>query len=238
MSIETPTPTRATALLVPPLQDGDRLSAAEFERRYDAMPELKKAELIDGVVHMGSPVSIDEHGQPHVNVSGWICVYAANTPGVQAGDNSTVRLDDKNQPQPDVLLRVLPSHGGRTTSADGYVIGGPEWTTEIAASSAGYDLREKLQAFWRNGVQEYVVWRVRDAAIDWFVRGPQQYEPLPAEDGIHKSRVFPGLWLDAAALIAGDMVRVLAVLQQGIATPEHALFCERLRQTAADAGKA
>jgi Putative restriction endonuclease len=236
MSIKTPGTIPEPGLLsappVPPLQDGDRLSAAEFERRFDAMPEVKKAELIDGVVYMGSPVSMDDHAAPEGDVGTWLGMYKVCTLGTQLGHNATVRLDDKNQPQPDIQLRILPAYGGRTATVDRYVVGGPELATEISASSTSYDLHAKLQAFWRNGVQEYVVWRVRDAAIDWFVRGATQYERLAADDGVYKSRVFPGLWLDAAAMIAGDMPRVLAVLQQGLATPEHAAFCDLLRQAA------
>ena len=221
---------------VPPLQMGDHLSAAEFERRFDAMSELKKAELIEGIVYMPSPVSIDHHGEPHTAINGWLFVYQAYTPGTQAADNSTVRLDDRNEPQPDVLLRILPAHGGRTTTADGYVVGGPELAAEVAASSASYDLHSKLQVYYRHGIQEYVVWRVWDRTIDWFVRGEGQYELLPPDGTISKSRVFPGLWLDAAAMIAGNPAQVLAVLQQGLTSPEHAAFAERLRQAAPSAG--
>ncbi len=220
-----------------PLQGGDRLTAEEFERRYDAMPELKKAELIEGVVYVGSPVSIDDHGAPNIDLAGWLWVYRAHTPGIQAGDNSTVRLDPKNRPQPDLLLRILTEWGGQSKTTDGYVTGAPEWAGEIAASSASYDLHDKMQAYWRNGVQEYVVWRVYDKAIDWFVRSAQQYERLAAENGILKSRVFPGLWLDAAAMLAGNMAQVLAVLQQGLATPEHATFCQELQRRRAAAAQ-
>jgi Uma2 family endonuclease len=213
----------------PPLQQGDHLSAEEFERRFDAMPDQKKAELIDGVVYMGSPVSIDDHGAPNIDMATWLGVYKAHTPGLQAGDNATVRLDPKNRPQPDLLLRILPEYGGQSKTTDGYVDGAPEWAGEIAASSASYDLYEKLVAYWRNGVKEYVVWRVWDAAIDWFVRGAHEFERLPADSGLYKSRVFPGLWLDASALLAGNMVQVLTVLQQGLASPEHAAFCATLK---------
>jgi Putative restriction endonuclease len=228
-------PTRPAVLPTPPLQNGDHLTAREFERRFDAMPEVKKAELIDGVVYMGSPVSMDYHGQPDADVGAWLGVYKAFTPGTQAGHNATVRLDGKNQPQPDVLMRILPEYGGRTTTVDTYVVGGPELTTEISASSVSFDLHAKLQAYWRHGVQEYVVWRVWDRAIDWFVRGETQFTPLPAEGGVCKSRVFPGLWLDAAAMIDGNMAQVLAVLQKGLATPEHAAFCNELLRRRGDA---
>ena len=39
-----------------PLEHGDHLTREEFERRYEAMPHVRKAELIEGVVYMPSPV--------------------------------------------------------------------------------------------------------------------------------------------------------------------------------------
>jgi Uma2 family endonuclease len=223
---------RSPALRLPPLQNGDHLTAEDFERRYDAMPDLKKAELIEGVVFMGSPVSTDEHGAPEGKVGTWLGVYEAFTPGTQSAHNATLRLDKQTVPQPDVLLRILPEFGGRTTTKDGYVVGGPELTTEVSASSASHDLHQKLQVFWRHGVQEYIVWRVWDHAIDWFIRGENQFERLTPDRGIYQSRAFPGLWLDAEALLAGNMVQVLAVLQQGLATPEHTALCARLQEGA------
>src|SRR5438309_7457255 len=165
----------STSKTLPPLREGDHLTREEFERRFDAMPELKKAELIEGVVYMGSPVSTDDHGKPEGDVGTWLGVYEAYTAGTQRAHNSTVRLDAKNVPQPDVFLRVLPEYGGRTTTVKGYVVSGPELTTEVSATSASHDLHQKLQVFWRHGVQEYLVWRVWDRAIDWFVRGEQQF---------------------------------------------------------------
>jgi len=197
------------------------------------MPALTKAELIDGVVYMPSPVSIEGHGSPHVDLSTWLGFYRIATPGVQAGDNSTMLLPGSNsEPQPDLLLRILPKHGGSTATVDGYVSGAPEHVDEIAASSASYDLHSKLRVYHKAGVLEYVVWRVWDRAIDWFVRKEEEYAKVEPENGVYRSRIFPGLWLDANAMLAGDMKRVLAVLQEGIATPEHAAFCEKLQQRA------
>jgi hypothetical protein len=220
---------------VPPLQNGDRLDADEFERRYDAMPGLKKAELINGVVYMPSPVGHDDHGGPHFDLIGWLAYYRTFTPGVRGGDNSTLRLDQRNRPQPDAFLYILPSHGGRARiDADGYVVGGPELVAEVAASSVSYDLHDKLETYRDHGVQEYVVWRVLDNAFDWFVLRQGNYVPLPpGPDGLFRSEVFPGLWLDPAALIAGDMPRLLALAQQGAATPEHAAFVAQHQQAAA-----
>jgi Uma2 family endonuclease len=217
---------------IPPLVDGERLSRDEFERRYDAMPGLKKAELIEGVVHMPSPVHLDQHGDPHACLVGWLWVYRSGTPGMRVGDNSSIRLDLGNMPQPDALAMIEPECGGRArVGADGYVEGGPELVGEVSASTADHDLGAKLEAYRRNGVQEYVVWRVLDRAIDWFVRRHDQYERLePRDDGILRSEVFPGLWLDPAATIRGDSARVLAVLQQGIGSAEHAEFLTSLER--------
>jgi Uma2 family endonuclease len=214
---------------IPPLVAGDRLTRDEFHRRYMAMPDVKKAELIEGVVYMPSPVSLEGHAVPHVDFIGWLAYYKAFTPGVQAGDNGTLRLDLDNEPQPDAFLRISPECGGQSKTVDDYVDGAPELVAEIAASSASYDLHDKLNAYRRNGVKEYVVWRVWDQAIDWFVLRGGRYEATAVNsDGLYQSEVFPGLWLEAAAMLGGDLVRVLAVVQQGLATAEHAEFVKRL----------
>ena len=93
-----------------PLENGDRLTRREFERRYAARPDIKKAELIEGVVHMPSPVRFASHGEPHSWVLAWLGTYCASTPGVRVADNTTVRLDSNNEPQPDALLRIEPAH--------------------------------------------------------------------------------------------------------------------------------
>jgi Uma2 family endonuclease len=219
---------------IPPLENGDRLSRTEFERRYDAMPHLKKAELIEGIVYMPSPVRLRQHGEPHSYLMGWLVVYKAATPGVRVGDNTTARLDLDNEPQPDGSLLIDPECGGQTRiSADGYIEGAPELVLEVASSSASYDLHAKRNVYRRNGVQEYVVWRVLDEAIDWFVLRDGQYECLaPGDDGILRSEVFAGLWLDPSALVRHDLATVLATVQQGVSSPEHAAFVAAL-QTAA-----
>lgn len=216
---------------VPPLRAGDRLSRAEFERRYAAMLDVKKAELIEGVVYMPSPVSAEEHGEPHFDFNGWLYVYRAHTPGVRGGDNSTLRLDLDNEPQPDGYLRLLPECGGQSRVIDRYLEGAPELIAEISASSASYDLHDKLNAYRRNGVREYVVWRVWDRAIDWFVlRGGSFDKLVPTSDQIYQSEVFPGLWLDIAAVLRNDAGHVLEVLQQGLASSEHVDFVARLNK--------
>ena len=214
---------------MPELQPGDRLTRAEFERRYQAMPHLKKAELIEGVVHIPSPVNDASHGGPHADIMGWLAVYRAFTPGVRAGDNSTIRLDLANEPQPDAHLRILPAHGGQTRDEDGYIGGAPELVFEVAASSVSYDLHDKQPVYRRNAVREFVVWRTLDGEIDWFVLVEERFvRQHPGPGGILKSQVFPGLWLDPDALRRGDLRRVLEVLHQGLSTPEHEAFVARL----------
>src|SRR6266446_10428945 len=202
--------------VVPPLENGDKLTRAEFERRYEAMPHLKKAELIEGVVYVPSPVRYRHHGAPHALLIGWLVQYAAGTPGVEVSDNSTVRLDLDNEPQPDALLLIDPACGGQTHfSSDDYIEGSPELVAEVASSSVSYDLHAKLHVYRRNGVREYIVWRVLEQTIDWFVLRAGQYERLPMEaNGLLRSEVFPGLWLDPAALVQGDLATVLASVQQ------------------------
>lgn len=218
----------------PPLDNGDRLTRAEFERRYKRMPHVKKAELIEGVVYMPSPVRVRQHGRPHMHIAGWLSHYEAATRGTLTADNSTVRLDLDNEPQPDAVLLIEPDQGGQCRlSADDYIEGAPELVAEVAASSVSIDMNTKLNAYRRNGVREYVVWRVLNRQVDWFVLREGQYEALaPDEGGVLHSEVFPGLWLDPAALVAGDLARVLAVLNEGLATPEHAAFVARLNPPA------
>ena len=218
------------SLAPPPLENGDRLTRLEFERRYDAMPGLKKAELIEGVVYMPSPVRVKNHGTPHGQIMGWAVVYCAATPGIECADNSTLRLDADNEPQPDVALWLPEAAGGRARiSEDDYLEGAPEMIVEVASSSAAYDLHDKLNAYRRNGVEEYVVWRVLDRYIDWFALEAERYTRIsPDAEGILKSRTFPGLRLCVPALLDGDLARVLAELQIGLASEEHAEFVKRL----------
>lgn len=219
-----------TSLLVtiPPLENGDKLTRHEFEQRYHAMPNFKKAELIEGVVYLASPVRAKNHGKPHASIMGWLVAYEAATPKVETLDNTTVRLDADNEPQPDALLRI--EQGGQSRiSEDDYVEGAPELIVEIAASTASYDLHEKLKIYRRNQVQEYLVWRVYDSQFDWFRLQKGEYIQVePNTDDIVCSQVFPGLWLAKSALLSGDLAKVLAVLQQGLSTPDHQNFVEKL----------
>ena len=215
---------------IPRLENGDRLTLAEFERRYDAMPGLKKAELIDGLVHMPSPVRQRFHGRQHSHLNFWLCAYEGRTPGVEVGDNSSVRLDLENMPQPDCLLFIQPEYGGHVRfGSDDYIEGAPDLVAEVASSSASYDLGRKLDAYRRSGVREYIVWRVLDRQIDWFVQREDRFESLPASaDGTLRSEIFPGLWMDPFALTKGDVYAVLDAVGQGLKSPEHAEFVARL----------
>jgi len=168
---------------IPPLESGDRLTRHEFERRYNAMPDLKKAELIEGVVYVASPVRSRSHGQPHAAMMGWLFAYWIATPGVDLNDNTTVRLDLDNEPQPDALLRLEQGAGGQSrVSDDDYIEGAPELVVEIAATSATKDLHDKKRVYRRNGVQEYIVWQVIDQRLDWFYLQDGDYISLNASD--------------------------------------------------------
>jgi Uma2 family endonuclease len=208
---------------IPPLVAGDRLTRDEFERRYHAMTEVRRAELIEGVVYMPSPVSHARHGRPHSRINGWLFQYEAHTPGVESGNNSTIRLDLDNEVQPDVFLRILPSCGGVSRdTADGYLEGAPELVVEVTASSAAYDFHDKLHAYRRNGVLEYLIWRVDDRELDWFARRGGQFERLAqASDRLVRSEAFPGLWLHVEALLTDDSTSLLATLSSGTDSPEH-----------------
>ncbi|MCC5636214.1 Uma2 family endonuclease [Nostoc sp. CHAB 5844] len=220
----------ASDIKIPPLESGDRLTRQEFERRYYAMPNTKKAELIEGVVYVASPLRFKSHGKPHANLIGWLWTYKISTPGVELGDNTTVRLDLDNEPQPDVVLLIDEQLGGQASiSEDDYIEGAPELIAEVAASSAANDLYDKKRVYRRNGVKEYIVWQVFEHQLDWFVLENGEYKSLaPDIDGIIKSHVFPGLWLDIAALLTGEMTQVLAVLQQGLNSQEHQTFVQQL----------
>ena len=215
---------------VPPLENGDRLSRNEFERRYEAMPWLNKAELIEGVVYMGSPVRSEVHAEPHAAMVTWTGVYRAATLGVKVADNGTLRLDADNEPQPDVMLRIDARAGGASwLSLSDYVEGAPELVIEVSASSASLDLGGKRTVYRRNGVREYIVWQIYDRRVDWWALREGEYQPLlPDDAGVLRSEVFPGLWLDVPALIADNLANLLATLQHGLSSDEHTAFVAQL----------
>ena len=230
-----------TSPRVPELCAGDRLTRAEFERRYAAMPHVKKAELVEGVVYMASAVRYDRHGLPEHHLTAWLLCYEFLTPGLAGVHNCTVRLDLDNEPQPDLLLRLPAQAGGRSAiDANGYVEGPPELVIEVAASSASYDLHPKLAAYRRNGVLEYIVHRVDDGMVDWFVLRDGAYvRQEPDARGHLHSTVFPGLSLDLAALLRGDLLGLRAAVEAAVAAAgtTHAALVQRLRAVGGDSDK-
>ncbi|WP_310485852.1 Uma2 family endonuclease [Chamaesiphon sp. VAR_48_metabat_403] len=211
--------TTTSSKIVPLLENGDKLTRHEFERRYAAMPDRQKgsnkAELIEGIVYMASPLRFESHAKPHASFVAWLSAYWVATPGSQLGIEPTVRLDLDNEPQPDAVL-FIPGNGASTTEDD-YILGAPELVAEISASTVSIDLNTKKQVYQRNGVREYIVWRTLQQEIDWFSLQNGEYVRLePDENGVVKSQVFPGLWLAVTAMLSGDLKEVLSVLQAGI----------------------
>jgi Uma2 family endonuclease len=215
---------------LPPLESGDRLTRPEFERRYAAAPHIKKAELIEGIVYVASPLRFQQHAEPHSRIHGWLWTYQVSTPGLLLGIEPTVRLDLDNELQPDIVLILDEAAGGQARlTEEGYLEGVPELVVEIAASSAAIDLGNKLQAYRRNGVGEYIVWQVFENRLDWFQLVEGEYRSLvPDQDGIIRSQMFPGLWLAVEALLSHQMAQVLTVLQEGLNSSDHVAFVQQL----------
>jgi len=225
---------RAKALLIPHLVAGERLDAATFHERYQAMPPATRAELIGGVVHMPSPVSPD-HGFESFGVGAWLGYYAARTPGLRGEENTSTRLDPSGEVQPDHNLRIRPEFGGQSGTAREFIIGAPELVVEVARSSRRLDLGVKRTQYERAGVCEYLVLALDPNEVFWFVRRSGVFERLkPGEDGIYRSEVFPGLWLDPAPCLDGDLTQLIAVVDLGLVSPEHAAFVNRLATAKAD----
>ena len=239
VDIQPPLRRKQTTAL-PPLRDGDRMRREEFHRRYEAMGEGTRAELIEGVVYlwstpdMPSPVSQDRHGTPHAHLNGWMFYYVARTPGLILAGDSTVLLSGDDEPQPDAVLGIPDAVGGQTRRVrrgrKRYFAGAPELVAEVSASTAAIDLGPKLRAYERHGVREYLAWRTEAGVIDWFARRDGRFEPIAPDpaDGLLKSAAFPGLWLDPAALLAERAADLLAAVDRGCATPEHAAFAARV----------
>jgi Uma2 family endonuclease len=217
----------------PLLVEGDRLDSDEFLARYEQMPGIK-AELIDGVVYIhgdGTTPSLirSRHAEVTAGVTGYLGAYRFRTPGVRESADPTVRLTKRRTPQPDALLRVLPECGGQTRIEGGYIVGPPELVVEVSDSTKANDRVHKRRDYERGGVAEYVIFGLNPDEIYWHARrdGKLVELPLPA-DGIHRSVSFPGLWLDLAAFWADDGPALLATLERGLASPDHAAFVARL----------
>ncbi|QDT17984.1 Uma2 family endonuclease [Alienimonas californiensis] len=217
----------ASGAAVPPLRHGDRLRWDEYIRRYEAMPEDVRAELLAGEVQIMSPLRHRPHGQPHRIIETWLGMYQARTPGVDGGTASTVRLTDVDGPEPDSILRLLPECGGASTeTSDDYLAGTPELFVEIGAATASRDLNEKRERYRLAGVREYLVFAPLREQLHWLVLNEAgEYERLrPRRGGVIRSRTFPGLWLNVPALTALDFAAVLDTLAEGMGTAEHAAF--------------
>ena len=221
---------------LPVLEPGDHLDQTTFHARYRAMPEDVKAELIEGIVYM--PAALGRpHGRAHAKLLQWLLTYEDATPGVEAYDNTTTILGGASQSQPDVCLIVLPDKGGQVRFTDGttedeqYLKGAPEFIGEIASSTESYDLHSKKRDYERAGVKEYLVVALRQKQVFWFANQNGRLHEIPrGQDGIYRSEVFPGLWLDPTALLALDGQRLMAVLKEGVSSPEHAAFVKSLAE--------
>ncbi len=215
---------------IPPLESGDHLTQKEFHRRYEAMPEHVKAELIAGIVYMASPVRVKNHGEPHSIIMSCFGLYFLSTKGVMLLDNATLIISERHEPQPDAVLRIKEKYGGKSRVNDkDYLEGTPELVVEIASSSASYDLHDKFEMYEQKGVQEYIVWRVHDDRIDWFQLVGNKYKRMvPDDEGIIESTVFPGLRLNTRAMIQDDTDLVLADLQKGLASEKYLEFAKNL----------
>jgi Uma2 family endonuclease len=214
---------------LPPLKPGDHLDQKTFHERYEAMPPETRAELIGGIVYMPSPLKLP-HASTQPKVSHWLSIYDDHTPGTAVTDSASTILSEDSEVQPDLGLMILPEHGGQLrVNEDEYLVGAPELVVEIAYSSASVDLGVKKRAYEQAGVREYIVAAIRRKKFYWFISKNGRFEPLePDLDKIYRSQVFPGLWLDAAALLDGDKPKMLAVLRQGLASPQHAEFVAKI----------
>ena len=211
----------------PSLHAGDRLTRAEFLNIWEQLPDLKRAELIGGVVYMPSPVGLD-HAESEYDAAGWTFCYKIATPGTSGGSNATsILLEDA--PQADVHLRLLPEYGGKTWVENKLLHGPPEMFVEVSHSSEAHDLNVKLPLYEEAGVQEYLVILLKRQEIRWHRLVDGKYQLLPADaDGIWRSLVFPGLWLNGKAMLEGDSAQLAATLQDGIASEEHQRFVQKL----------
>jgi Uma2 family endonuclease len=215
--------------LLPPLVHGQHLDQPAFHTRYEAMPPETRAELVGGVVYMPSPLSFD-HGEEANDLGGWLFYYKLFTPGVSSPNDATVKLDPKGEPQPDGQLLIPAELGGQSRIDDeGYIAGAPELIVEVSRSSRSYDLNQKKADYERAGVREYLVVELDPDVIHWFIRRGRRFTDLPPRpDGVHRSEIFPGLWLDGEALFAEDRRRLIRVLKRGLRSPEHAAFVAKL----------
>lgn len=212
---------------IPTLRNGQRLTRTEFMRRWEGMPELRRAERIEGRVSLSPPISLD-HSDPHSLLIWCLMTYRMATPGVRSLNETTVHIDGDNDLQPDVGLFIDPNVGGQTRYVGSYPAGAPELVIEVAESTAGKDLGPKLAVYRRAGVLEYLVWETRKKSIHSFVNQEGQFKAANVEGGVFKSVAFPGLWLDLVAMTADDLAKVQSTLAVGLNDPAHAKFKRKL----------
>lgn len=211
------------------LTTGEQMDRTEFLRRWDALPELKLAELIEGVVFVASPVSRDHSDADRT--FGWLLThYAYATPGCESGHEATWEMLG-SMPQPDVHLRIRPDSGGQSSDGRRFFEGAPELAVEVCLTSTEVDFGAKLRLYRRAGVREYITVELAPKRIVWrILRGKSYYALEPDADGVFRSITFPGLWLDRDAFWRNDGARLLATLQTGLASAEHQEFAARLRR--------
>lgn len=218
------------ATLARPLEHGERLTRAEFERRYRPRPDIKKVELLEGVVHLKPATATQQYANHHAILKSWLEMYLVSTPGVRAAHNYRLRLDEQSEPQPDFCVWIEDICGGQTEILpDGFLQGVPELIIEVAPDSTSYELREKYHTYRRAGVQEYLVLQVQGQKSGWFAWSQGEYFPLfPNNKGVLQSQAFAGLWFAAAAFWQGEGTDLKAALRQGLITTQHADFVEQL----------
>ena len=216
----------------PWLENGERMKQKEFHERYLKTPEGFHAELIGGVVYvMASPLK-NRHARSDAVACGWLFTYSLETPGTVVQNNATTILAENSEPQPDSALLILPEFGGQSRDGDDEsTYGAPELIVETAFSSRSIDLGEKLRDYEKAGVREYIVVNLKSKVVLWHAWADGRFDLLtPDPDGLYRSHVFPGLWLDPDALTARDAVTMIAALRRGLQTPEHAAFVAELER--------
>ncbi len=227
MSTLLPAPSAKPLRSVPLLVNGDRMKQPEFHRRYQSYPDGKQFELVGGIVYVASPLR-RPHATYHSDLNLVLGLYAAGTPGVEAGDNSTMILGEESEPQPDLDMRILREHGGQSyVNDEAYLVGAPELVVEVAYSSRSLDMNQKRDDYRLAGVREYLVYCIEEEELHWF-QFPAEEELKFSRDGICRSVFFPGLWIDRQALIDHNGSRLIEVVQQGLASRPHAAFVKRL----------
>jgi Uma2 family endonuclease len=211
-----------------PLVAGLRMTRSEFHEAYEAMPPGFWAELIGGVVYVSSPVK-NLHAIVSALAVVWLSLYKFRTPGLMVGDNGSTVLDDDNEVQPDAMMCILPDRGGQTTVINGLIQGAPELVIEVAWSSRAIDLGVKKIEYEKARAREYLVFAIGPDEVFWHVLEADRLVRIePDADGIYRSKVFPGLWLDPVALYADDGPAMVATLERGLGSEEHARFVAEL----------